>query len=92
MHIRKPFLFLILFLGIVIIYQDMEFADTQRGKLSPEVKMDQRIELMSLMNSCLSRFLVFRFFCWESDFVTLFKTLNLLFYDQAISNSTWRLS
>lgn len=49
MHIKKRILFLILVLFMVIIFQDMKFADTQTGKLSLEVKMDPRVELMSLI-------------------------------------------
>jgi hypothetical protein len=49
MHIKKRFLFLILVLLIVIISRDTVFADTKTGKLSLEVKMDPRVELMSLI-------------------------------------------
>jgi hypothetical protein len=49
MQIKKRFLFLILVLLIVIVFQDREFADTKTGKTSWQIKMDPRVELMSLI-------------------------------------------
>jgi len=49
MQIKKYFLFLILVLLMVIVSRDREFADTKTGKTSWEIKMDPRVELMSLI-------------------------------------------
>lgn len=49
MYIKKRYLVLILLLVIVIIHQDTVFAHNKTGKLSLEVKMDPRVELMSLI-------------------------------------------
>ncbi|MGD2085373.1 MAG: DUF4932 domain-containing protein [Candidatus Aminicenantes bacterium] len=49
MYIKKRYLFLVLVLLIVMVFQDTIFSDTQTEKLSIEVKMDPRVELMSLI-------------------------------------------
>jgi hypothetical protein len=48
-NIKKRYLFLILVLLMFTIFQDMEFAETKTSKTSLEVKMDPRVELMSLI-------------------------------------------
>ena len=49
MYIKKHYFFLILFLGFVIIYRDIVFAGAQKDKTTLEVRMDPRVELMSLI-------------------------------------------
>ena len=49
MQIKNRILFLILVLLMIIIFQDREFADTKTGKTPVEIKMDPRVELMSLV-------------------------------------------
>jgi len=49
MQIKNRILFLILVLLMIIIFQDREFADTKTSKTSVEIKMDPRVELLSLI-------------------------------------------
>lgn len=48
-NIKKSYFFLILVLLMAIIFQDLKFADTKTDKTSLEIKMDPRVELMSLI-------------------------------------------